>query len=108
VQVQFNRSICRVMDSTPTSITCITSGLQGGLVAGTPYPLALAPSQVCAHHLAHNNAISTPRLNADMSKLLFCVAAAGCCPADLPRHKLHIRCHPHPPSDLSQPCQGFN
>lgn len=48
VQVQFNQSICRVLDSTPTSITCVTSGLQGNMTAGAPYPLALAASQVCS------------------------------------------------------------
>lgn len=49
MQVQFNNSICQVLTSTPTSITVVSSGLQGNMTAGTPYTLQLAPSQVCCH-----------------------------------------------------------
>jgi hypothetical protein len=49
VKVQFNNSICQVLTSTPTSITVVTSGLQGNMTAGTPHTLQLAPSQVCCH-----------------------------------------------------------
>lgn len=47
--MEFNNSICQVVASTPTSITCVTSGLQGNMTAATPYTLQLAPSQVCYH-----------------------------------------------------------